>query len=60
METYRFHLLIDAIDRLPKTGTKGTYLKQQLKDKLFEHRQYIEKYGEDMPEVRDWQWGRSV
>jgi xylulose-5-phosphate/fructose-6-phosphate phosphoketolase len=59
-EMDRFHLVIDAIDRLPQTGTKGTYLKQQLKDKLFEHRQYIEKHGEDMPDVRDWQWGKSA
>ena len=56
-EMDRFHLVMDAIDRLPQTGTKGTYLKQQLKDKLIEHRQYIEKHGEDLPEIRDWRWG---
>ena len=33
----RFHLVIDAIDRLPQTGERGVYLKQQLKDKLIEH-----------------------
>jgi xylulose-5-phosphate/fructose-6-phosphate phosphoketolase len=54
----RFHLVMDAIDRLPQTGPKGAYLKQQLKDKLIEHRQYIEKHGEDMPEIRQWQWGQ--
>jgi xylulose-5-phosphate/fructose-6-phosphate phosphoketolase len=32
-------------------------LKQQLKDKLVEHKQYIEKYGEDLPEIRNWTWG---
>ncbi|WP_308873551.1 phosphoketolase family protein [Thiothrix subterranea] len=47
----RFHLVMDAIDRLPQTGDKGSYLKQQLKDKLIEHKQYIDKYGQDMPEV---------
>jgi xylulose-5-phosphate/fructose-6-phosphate phosphoketolase len=52
----RFHLVIDAIDRLPQTGDKGSYLKQQLKDKLIEHKQYIGKYGQDMPEIRDWMW----
>ena len=26
----RFHLVMDAIDRLPQTGTKGAYLKQEL------------------------------
>ena len=52
----RFHLVMDAIDRLPQTGDKGIYLKQQLKDKLIAHRQYINKYGQDMPEVRNWKW----
>jgi xylulose-5-phosphate/fructose-6-phosphate phosphoketolase len=55
-ELDRFHLVIDAIDRLPQTGSEGAYLKQRLKDKLVEHRHYINRYGEDMPEVRDWSW----
>jgi len=52
----RFHLVMDTIDRVPRTGGKGTYLKQQLKDKLIEHKQYIDKNGEDLPEIRDWKW----
>lgn len=55
-ELDRFHLVIDVINRLPQTGTKGSYLKQQLQDKLVEHKQYIHKYGEDMPEIRNWKW----
>ena len=55
-ELDRFHLVMDAIDRLPQTGDKGIYLKQQLKDKLIEHRQYISRHGEDMPEIRNWKW----
>ncbi len=52
----RFHLVMDAIDRLPQTGDKGIYMKQRLKDKLIEHKQYIDKYGEDLPEIRNWKW----
>jgi xylulose-5-phosphate/fructose-6-phosphate phosphoketolase len=52
----RFHLVMDAIDRLPQTGDRGVYLKQRLSDKLIEHRQYIRRFGQDMPEVRNWNW----
>jgi xylulose-5-phosphate/fructose-6-phosphate phosphoketolase len=52
----RFHLVMDTIDRLPETGTRGIYLKQQLRDKLVEHRHYINKNGQDLPEIRNWTW----
>src|SRR5579863_1089694 len=55
----RFHLVMDSIDRLPKTGDKGLYLKRRLEDKLIEHKQYICRHGQDMPEVRNWSWGKS-
>jgi xylulose-5-phosphate/fructose-6-phosphate phosphoketolase len=44
---------------VPKTGGKGIYLKQQLKDKLIEHKQYIDQHGEDLPEIRNWKWGAA-
>ncbi len=56
-EMDRFHLVMDAVDRLPQSGAKGAYLKQQLKDKLVEHKQYIDRHGEDLPEIRNWTWG---
>jgi xylulose-5-phosphate/fructose-6-phosphate phosphoketolase len=53
----RFHLVQDVVDRLPNLGSKGAYLKQIMKDKLIQHKQYINQYGEDMPEIRNWKWG---
>jgi xylulose-5-phosphate/fructose-6-phosphate phosphoketolase len=53
----RFHLVADVIDRVPQLGPRAAYVKQALRDKLIEHKHYIAEYGEDMPEIRNWQWG---
>jgi xylulose-5-phosphate/fructose-6-phosphate phosphoketolase len=52
----RFHLVMDVIDRVPKLGSQAAYVKQKLQDKLIEHKHYIQKHGDDMPEIRDWTW----
>jgi xylulose-5-phosphate/fructose-6-phosphate phosphoketolase len=52
----RFHLAGDVIDRVPRLGASKAYIKQLLRDKLIEHRIYIDTYGDDVPEIRDWQW----
>jgi len=52
----RFHLAQDTIARLPQLGARAAYLQQFLVEQLNEHRAYIVRNGEDMPEVRDWRW----
>ena len=52
----RFHLATDVIDRVPKLGYMAAYAKQAMRDKLIEHKQYITRHGDDMPEVKNWRW----
>ncbi|MDT7042876.1 phosphoketolase family protein [Candidatus Nitronereus thalassa] len=52
----RFHLVEDVIDRVPRLGYHAAYVKQAIRDKLIDHKEYIAKYGEDMPEIRNWKW----
>ena len=52
----RFHLVMDVIDRVPSLGPGAAYAKQSMRDKLIEHRQYILRHGQDLPEVREWVW----
>ncbi|MEO6566573.1 MAG: phosphoketolase, partial [Casimicrobiaceae bacterium] len=52
----RFHLVLDALKCLPRLGAAGASLQQALDAKLLAHRAYIVEHGEDMPEIRQWQW----
>jgi len=58
-EMDRFHLAIDAVNRLTGLSSRGVYLKQMLTDKLTEHRHYINTYGKDMPEILNWKWTKE-
>ena len=55
----RFHLVEDVIDRVERLGPSAAYVKQAIRDKLIEHKEYISKYGQDMPEILDWKWGKT-
>ncbi|MEA2788836.1 MAG: xylulose-5-phosphate/fructose-6-phosphate phosphoketolase [Acetobacteraceae bacterium] len=53
----RFHLVVDVIDRVPSLGSNAVYVKQAMRDKLIEHKQFIVHHGKDMPEISGWRWG---
>jgi len=52
----RFHLAGDAIERIPGLTNRSAYARQYIRDKLLDHKDYIHKYGQDLPEIRDWKW----
>jgi xylulose-5-phosphate/fructose-6-phosphate phosphoketolase len=53
----RFHLVKDVVHRVPRLRPRAASLTQIIRDKLIDHNRYIRQYGEDMPEIRNWQWG---
>jgi len=56
----RFHLAIDVIERVSRLKNSAVYLKQALRNRLIDHKQYIYKHGEDMPEIQNWQWPYGI
>lgn len=52
----RFHLAIDVIERVPRLASLAAYATQEMEGRLVDHKEYIEKHGDDMPEIRDWVW----
>jgi xylulose-5-phosphate/fructose-6-phosphate phosphoketolase len=55
----RFHLVMDVANRVPKLAGRADDLTHRMREKRSEHKRYILRHGEDMPEVRDWQWSAS-
>jgi xylulose-5-phosphate/fructose-6-phosphate phosphoketolase len=54
----RFHLVADVIDRVPHLAVRAAYAKQEIQNKLIDHKEYICRYGDDMPEIAGWSWGQ--
>ncbi|MFZ5779842.1 MAG: phosphoketolase family protein [Pseudomonadota bacterium] len=52
----RYHLAIEAIERVPGLGVAAAHVKQDFRNALIEHRRYVREHGEDMPAIRDWRW----
>jgi xylulose-5-phosphate/fructose-6-phosphate phosphoketolase len=55
----RFHLASDVLDRVPRLSGVAGHEKQWLRNQLIEHKLYINKHGDDMPQIRDWRWPAS-
>jgi xylulose-5-phosphate/fructose-6-phosphate phosphoketolase len=56
----RFHLAIEAIERVPGLGIAAANVKQEFGNALIEHSRYVREHGEDMPQIRDWVWPNSA
>jgi xylulose-5-phosphate/fructose-6-phosphate phosphoketolase len=56
----RFSLVNEVIDRVPMLAERAAYAKQAIRDKLHDHKSYIARYGDDMPDIRDWRWGGNL
>ncbi len=55
----RFHLVIDAIDRVPGLAVRAAPIRQEMEDERLRCRAYTREHGEDRPDVRDWTWTSS-
>ncbi|GBQ78393.1 phosphoketolase [Asaia bogorensis NBRC 16594] len=55
----RYHIVLNAVRRVPALSGHAAYVTQMINDKLVEHKRYIAQYGEDMPEILNWKWQGS-
>lgn len=52
----RFNIVKAIIKKLNKKGEKELNLYKQMDSLLAKHNEYVRKYGQDIPEVRNWKW----
>lgn len=52
----RYNLAIDVLDRVPRLASTSARARELFRNQLIRHRQYVRTHGEDLPEIRDWQW----
>jgi xylulose-5-phosphate/fructose-6-phosphate phosphoketolase len=52
----RFHLVMDAIDRVPGLSSTAGHVRQLMADKRLTSRAYTREQGEDAPEITGWRW----
>jgi xylulose-5-phosphate/fructose-6-phosphate phosphoketolase len=50
----RYHLAIEAIERVPGLKSKGEDEILKFRGKLKDDKRYVCEFGEDMPEINDW------
>jgi xylulose-5-phosphate/fructose-6-phosphate phosphoketolase len=52
----RFHLVMDAIGRVPGLGDRAADLRGRMEQERARHRAYTREHGEDPTDVREWVW----
>ena len=59
-ELDRFHLVAAVLKQVPGLGERAAHVMRRVQDKLVEHREYIRRYGDDMPEIKNWKWSTTI
>ncbi len=55
-ELDRYHLAIEAIERVPGLKERAADVIADLQSRLERHKAYVREHGEDMPEIQNWKW----
>jgi xylulose-5-phosphate/fructose-6-phosphate phosphoketolase len=52
----RFQLALDVINRVPRLAGEREKATQRYWSDIQRHKLYVSEHGQDLPDVRDWQW----